>query len=87
MGLRAAILTAAILLGLGAAAAFGAAPPPGPGTPGCDGHGMAFFAQLGQTVGEGIPHGVGGIAKFLDVTPAELRDSSVANCAVPGPTP
>jgi len=48
---------------------------------------MAFFAQLGQTVGEGIPHGVGGIAKFLDVTPAELRDSSVANCAVPAPTP
>jgi hypothetical protein len=82
-GRKRAAVAAAIVTGcFGGAAAFGAAPPPEPGTPGCVGHGEAFFAQLGQNVGEGIPHGVGGVAKFLGVTPGDLHDSADANCAV-----
>lgn len=75
---RAAIAAAIVTTCFGSASALGDAPAGGPG---CVGHEEAFYAQLGKNVGQGIPHGVGGVAKFLSESPPDLHTAALANCA------
>jgi hypothetical protein len=59
------------------------AAPGTPGTKNCRGQSMAHLAQLGKGAGVEGANGVGNLARFLGMSPAELGRAVDVYCASP----